>query len=141
MQRQVDWSDTILDALRYPNLFFMNLQLSGTKDRNHFTLNRKKNWIIPETPVYATASHDTGAAVAAIPCDQETYGSCEWAFLSSGTWSIIGVETPEPILTEQVMKENYSNEGGVEGTIRLLKNTTGFWVLRGMYENLEKRKS
>lgn len=124
-----DWSDTILDALQIPKSIFHEITPPGNKIGTILPSIIKRTGLSPETPVYATASHDTGAAVAAIPCDQETYESCEWAFLSSGTWSIIGVETPEPILTEQVMKENYSNEGGVEGTIRLLKNTTGFWVL------------
>ena len=77
------------------------------------------------TPVIAPACHDTGSAVAAITARDGT------AFLSSGTWSLIGAEIDAPILSPQALKANFTNEGGVNGTTRLLKNVMGLWMLQG----------
>ena len=74
--------------------------------------------------VIATCSHDTAAAVAAVPAEGE-----RWAYLSCGTWSLMGVERTEPILTDAALQANFTNEAGLDGTIRLLKNLTGLWVL------------
>lgn len=79
------------------------------------------------TPVVAPACHDTGSAVAAI--DTAASGS-RAAFLSSGTWSLLGAEIEAPILTERARQLNFTNEGGVCGTIRLLKNIGGLWLLQ-----------
>jgi rhamnulokinase len=76
------------------------------------------------TPVIASASHDTASAVAAIRARENT------AFLSSGTWSLLGIELDEPILTPRALQLNFSNEGGVEHTTRLLKNVMGLWMLQ-----------
>lgn len=76
-------------------------------------------------PVIAPACHDTGSAVAAITARDGT------AFISSGTWSLIGTELDAPILTPQALRLNFTNEGGVNGTTRLLKNVMGLWMLQG----------
>lgn len=75
-------------------------------------------------PVVAVAGHDTGSAVAAVPAKNERF-----AYLSSGTWSLMGIETQEPIINERSMELNFTNEGGVDGTTRFLKNITGMWLL------------
>lgn len=75
-------------------------------------------------PVVAVASHDTGSAVAAVPAVDE-----EYAYLSSGTWSLMGIESKEPIISEESYEMNFTNEGGIEGTIRVLKNICGMWLL------------
>lgn len=76
-------------------------------------------------PVIAVGSHDTASAVAAIPdLDADS------AYISSGTWSLIGMEVPEPIINDQALALNFTNEGGVANTIRLLKNVTGLWLLQ-----------
>jgi len=77
------------------------------------------------TSVIAPACHDTGSAVAAITARDGT------AFLSSGTWSLIGAELDAPIITAEAMRLNFTNEGGVNGTTRLLKNVMGLWMLQG----------
>ncbi len=77
-----------------------------------------------KVPVVAVAGHDTAAAVAAIPAAGRNF-----AFLSSGTWSLMGVEADAPVITEETARENITNEGGVDGTICLLKNLTGMWIL------------
>ena len=76
-------------------------------------------------PVIAPACHDTGSAVAAITARDGT------AFLSSGTWSLIGTELDAPVLTAEALRLNFTNEGGVRGTTRLLKNVMGLWMLQG----------
>lgn len=76
------------------------------------------------TPVIAPATHDTGSAVAAISARAGT------AFLSSGTWSLLGTEIDRPILSAEALRQNFTNEGGVEGTTRLLKNVMGLWMLQ-----------
>ena len=77
-------------------------------------------------PVYvmAVAGHDTASAVAAVPAANEKF-----AYLSSGTWSLMGIETREPIINDEMYEENFTNEGGVGGTTRVLKNITGMWLL------------
>ncbi|WP_418982747.1 rhamnulokinase [Alistipes sp.] len=75
-------------------------------------------------PVIAVAGHDTASAVAAVPASDERF-----AYLSSGTWSLMGIEVREPVITDESFRLNFSNEGGVEGTTRLLKNITGMWLL------------
>ena len=75
-------------------------------------------------PVIAVAGHDTASAIAAVPAADEHF-----AYLSSGTWSLMGIEVPEPIINEESARLNFTNEGGIEGTTRFLKNITGMWLL------------
>ena len=79
---------------------------------------------LPQIPVVAVAGHDTGSAVAAVPAADEKF-----AYLSSGTWSLMGIEVEKPVITEETARLNITNEGGVEGTTRLLKNITGMWLV------------
>ena len=79
---------------------------------------------IEAIPVIAVAGHDTASAVAAIPASDANF-----AYLSSGTWSLMGVETQGPVINEKTTYYNITNEGGVDGTIRLLKNITGMWIV------------
>lgn len=74
-------------------------------------------------PVVAVAGHDTASAVAAVPASDTHF-----AYLSSGTWSLMGIETPQPVVNEWSSKRNFTNEGGIEHTIRLLKNICGMWL-------------
>ncbi|MBL8219442.1 MAG: rhamnulokinase [Bryobacterales bacterium] len=75
-------------------------------------------------PVYAVAGHDTAAAVAAVPVE----GGDDWCYISSGTWSLMGVELPEPVVNARCAELNFTNEIGVEGRVRLLKNIAGLWL-------------
>ncbi|MBR0285720.1 MAG: rhamnulokinase [Bacteroidales bacterium] len=75
-------------------------------------------------PVVAVAGHDTASAIAAVPAENEHF-----AYLSSGTWSLMGIEVPAPIINDASARENFTNEGGIEGTTRFLKNITGMWLL------------
>ncbi|WGL51859.1 rhamnulokinase [Nocardioides sp. BP30] len=78
----------------------------------------------PEVPVIAVGSHDTASAIVGVPAQEE-----EIAYISSGTWSLVGLELDKPVLTEEARLANFTNEGGVDGTIRFLKNVMGLWVL------------
>ena len=75
-------------------------------------------------PVIAVAGHDTASAIAAVPAANDRF-----AYLSSGTWSLMGIETSDPIINERSCRENFTNEGGVDGTTRFLKNICGMWLL------------
>ena len=83
-------------------------------------------------PVMAVAGHDTASAVAAVPAMNRNF-----AYLSSGTWSLMGVETDTPVINKETETLNFTNEGGVEGTIRLLKNICGMWLLERCRANWE----
>jgi len=76
-------------------------------------------------PCVAVASHDTASAVASVPAKGEN-----WAYLSSGTWSLLGIESPHPLVSEKTLEMNFTNEGGVEGTTRFLKNIMGMWLIQ-----------
>ena len=81
----------------------------------------------PKVDVVATCSHDTASAVAATPA---TGASPPWAFISCGTWSLMGVERRAPLLTDTAREAGFTNEAGLDGTVRFLKNLTGLWVLQ-----------
>ena len=90
----------------------------------NLTASLAKECGLHEVPVVAVAGHDTASAVAAVPAENRHF-----AYLSSGTWSLMGVETDEAIITDESYSLNFTNEGGVEGTTRFLKNITGMWLL------------
>ncbi|HHS13521.1 MAG TPA: rhamnulokinase [bacterium] len=88
-----------------------------------------------ETRVVIPACHDTACAVAAVPAESDG-----WAFLSSGTWSLLGVETRSPVLHEGAMNANFTNEAGVDGTIRFLRNSMGLWLLQSCIREWRRAK-
>jgi rhamnulokinase len=106
-------SPSILQPLVMPGTIIGNLTESVAKECG-----------LPPVPVIAVAGHDTASAVAAIPAENEKF-----AYLSSGTWSLMGIEVKAPIITEETYQLNFTNEGGVDGTTRFLKNITGMWLL------------
>jgi len=115
------WAEPLLRELDIPLRLLPELVEPGT------VLGRLTGSIVPrfaDTPVVVPACHDTGSAVASVPA----LGSR--AFLSSGTWSLLGIEVPDPIITPRTLEANFTNEGGVCGTTRLLKNIGGLWLLQ-----------
>lgn len=78
-----------------------------------------------EIPCVAVASHDTASAIASVPASDGN-----WAYLSSGTWSLLGIESPVPLVSEETLEMNFTNEGGVDGTSRFLKNIMGMWLIQ-----------
>ncbi|HVY69662.1 MAG TPA: FGGY-family carbohydrate kinase, partial [Verrucomicrobiae bacterium] len=114
----------LIDILGLPRSLFPPVGPSGT------LLGKLKPELmqasgLPALDIIATCSHDTGAAVAAVPA---TGGS--WAYLSSGTWSLMGVELTKPVITDASRDLNFTNEIGHGGTIRLLKNIIGLWLVQ-----------
>ena len=85
---------------------------------------------VGRVPVIAPASHDTASAVAAVPVGDALPSGQTWCYISSGTWSLMGVEMDEPIITPQSLAYNYTNEVGTEGKIRFLKNIMGLWLIQ-----------
>ena len=122
--RKREWSGELIRAFGLPERIFPKIVPSGTK------LGKLQAAVVEETglsevEVVATCSHDTGTAVAAVPAEGEG-----WAYLSSGTWSLIGVELPCPLINEEVRAHNFTNEAGYGGTTRFLKNIIGMWLLQ-----------
>ncbi len=116
------WAPELFEALDLPLAVMPTLVSSGTR-LGELTSTLQRELDLPAMPIVAPASHDTASAVVGAPLEPG------WAYLSSGTWSLLGVETPEPHLTEAVERERLTNEAGAEGTNRLLRNIMGLWIL------------
>lgn len=85
---------------------------------------------LEDVTVILPGTHDTASAVMAVPAAGKPSNQPDWCYISSGTWSLMGVETPSPVINDQVSAFNFTNEGGVGGTTRLLKNIAGLWLLQ-----------
>ena len=122
--RRPGWANAMLEALHIPTHIFPEIVQPGSVLA---TLSPAvaEELNIARIPVIPPASHDTGSAVAAVPASGH-----DFVWLSSGTWSIMGVESPLPVIDEQTLAFNMTNEGGVEGTIRFSKNIMGLWLVQ-----------
>jgi rhamnulokinase len=125
--RTRNWSNTVIARCGIPHKIFPKIVAPGT------ILGPILQEVATETglkgdaiQVVATCSHDTGAAVAAVPAGDQD----DWAYLSSGTWSLLGLELPQPLISEKVRERNFTNEAGYGGTTRFLKNIVGLWILQ-----------
>jgi rhamnulokinase len=119
------WSWELIEKLGIPRHIFPGIVEPGTILGPLLPGIASRTGLNPGIPVIATACHDTASAVVSVPA---TGGS--WSFLSSGTWSLMGVELRKPVLSPASMKRNFTNEGGVDGTIRFLKNLAGLWPVQ-----------
>lgn len=124
--RQRAWATDMLKALDLPTHILGEIIPSGTVQGSLLADVAKECDVKSKVPVIATAGHDTASAVAAVP----TSGGSDWCYISSGTWSLMGVELQEPLINDKSLKYNYTNEGGVGGTIRFLKNIMGLWLVQ-----------
>lgn len=118
------WSKTLFRRFDLPIEIMPQIVQPGT------VVGHLLPWVAKETraghvPVVVPAVHDTGSAVAAVPAQGD-----DWCYLSSGTWSLLGIEVSEPLITPLTQQYNFTNEGGVAGTFRLLKNVMGLWILQ-----------
>ena len=118
------WSWEIIRAMGLPERIFTGLEAPGMVKGELCRSVRNKAGLDP-LKVIAVAGHDTASAVAATPLTD-----ADSAYLSSGTWSLLGVEVSEPVVTAEARKWNFTNEGGTDGTIRLLRNIAGLWILQ-----------
>lgn len=121
---KLEYDQRLFDAIDFDINLMQELVLPGT------ILGNLKTEIQKETgsasvPVVAVAAHDTASAIASVPATGRN-----WAYISSGTWSLMGIECDQPLISEEIQKLNFTNEGGVEGTTRFLKNIMGLWLLQ-----------
>lgn len=119
------WAWPLLKKLEIPRHLFPKAVKPGTKLGKMLPYLGKETGL-RQTEVVTTCAHDTAAAVAAVPAQAGE----DWAYLSSGTWSLLGVEMKQPLINETVRKARYTNEVGFGGTSRFLKNLVGLWVLQ-----------
>jgi rhamnulokinase len=122
--RRCEWSRPLLEALGIPAHIFPEVVQPGTV-LGTVLLDIAEETGCGRVPVIAPACHDTGSAVAAVPAETKNF-----AWISSGTWSIMGAEASEPIVNAQSLKYNFTNEGGVNGTWRFSKNIMGLWPVQ-----------
>ncbi len=131
-----DWAFDLLDKFDLPAGIFPKIVPPGTE------LGRLRESVSAGTglgsvKVVAPPTHDTASAVAAIPTGDT--GKTTWAYISSGTWSLMGVETQNALLSDRVLQLIFTNEGGIDGTFRLLKNITGLWLVQQCKKAFEAR--
>lgn len=109
----------ILGEIRQPgtNLGMLRAEVAGEAD-------------LREVSVVLPGAHDTASAVMAVPAEATAGQRPTWCYISSGTWSLMGVETHEPVINAKALELNFTNEGGVGGTIRVLKNIAGLWLVQ-----------
>lgn len=125
--RTQGWSEKLLDCFGLPREMFGDIVPPGT------TLGPLLRQVAEETGlknvnVVLPGSHDTASAVLAVPAQSPP--APNWCYISSGTWSLMGVETPAPVINDQCARWNFTNEAGVAGTTRLLKNISGLWLVQ-----------
>lgn len=120
------WSKKIFSALGLREDLFAPICPSGTR-LGPITKDLADSVGLAPMEVIATCSHDTGAAVAAVPASG---GDGNWAYLSSGTWSLMGVEKPQPVITDASRELGFTNEIGYGDSVRLLKNIIGLWLIQ-----------
>jgi len=129
-----EFEPSLLDAIRLSKEQFAPMVFSGTTigkispSVQHLT-------DLEGVSVIAVAGHDTASAVLAVPAE-----STHFAYLSSGTWSLMGIESDEPVINEATYALNFTNEGGADGSIRLLKNICGMWLIEQCKKEWEKKK-
>jgi len=122
---QKQWAFDLFERLGLPQAILPEIVPSGTKLGVLLPEVAESCGLAPETPVYATACHDTASAVAAVPAQ----GS-GWCYISSGTWSLMGAEVDAPVINDKALELNFTNEQGAGGKVRLLKNIAGLWLLQ-----------
>ncbi len=128
-----DWDRELLEMLGIPTGMLGEVKLPGTV-RGKLLADIARECGVPRIPVIAVGGHDTASAVAAVPARD-----ADFAYISSGTWSLLGAELQKPLCEEGVMNANYTNEGGVDGSIRLLKNIMGLWIINECKREWDRR--
>ena len=121
-----NWSWELIEMFGLPRKIFPEIAEPGTVLGPLLLSIANAAGLNDNIPVIAGASHDTASAVASVPANTDD----DWAFLSSGTWSLMGVELKRPLISDEAMNYNFTNEGGVENTVRFLKNIIGLWPVQ-----------
>jgi rhamnulokinase len=129
------WAQGLLGKLGLPGGMFPEVVAPGTK-LGRLRADVAERCRLPRIEIVAPATHDTGSAVAAVPTERT--GTADWAYISSGTWSLMGLELPQPVLSPEALQYNVTNEGGIDGTYRLLKNIMGLWLVQECRRSFER---
>ncbi len=125
-----DWARELLNRFQLPSSMFPDLVPPGA-ELGSLRAQVRSITGLSQLKVVAPGTHDTASAVMAVPAAAPPTGQDpNWCYISSGTWALMGVENPHPVINDLCAKLNFTNEGGVGGTIRLLKNITGLWLLQ-----------
>ncbi len=135
--RNRTWNQTLIHELGLPEHLFGKLLQPGEVRGTLLPEVAKEIGLPSSVKVIAVASHDTASAVHAVPFQKGKQAVS--AYLSSGTWSLLGMELDEPILTEEARQAGFTNEGGVNGKIRFLQNITGLWILQCLIRQWEEK--
>ncbi len=128
--RARDWATEMLNELGIPTAPLGDITQPGSKLGAILPAVAEQTGLSADVMVVAVGSHDTASAVAAVPAETPDH-----AYLSSGTWSLMGVESDDPVVSEKSYEYGFTNEGGLEGTIRVLKNITGLWLVQECRRN------
>ncbi len=128
-----DWAWPLLDSLDLPRRLFGEIAAPGTK-LGPLRPDLARQWEAPSVEVLLPATHDTASAVLAAPAE-----SAAWAYISCGTWSLLGAETRAPRVTPAALAANFTNEGGAFGTNRLLVNIMGLWLIQRLRADAARR--
>ena len=124
------WSREVLRALDLPESIFSTPVQPGASLGPLLPQVRDRTQLNADVQVILPASHDTGSAVLAVPAGSFAQEQPDWCYISCGTWSLLGAELASPVLSEACQRFNFTNEGGVGGSVRLLKNIAGLWILQ-----------
>jgi len=124
-----DWATKLLEQFDLPTHILGAIEQPGT-DLGPLRPEVAAETGLSGTRVVLPGTHDTASAVMAVPAASRPGERPDWCYISLGTWALMGVESPKPVVTDQVLKLNFTNEGGVGGTTRLLKNITGLWLVQ-----------
>lgn len=127
---QSKWSRPVLDALEIPHHLFSQPIQPGAVLGAITSDVAMRTGLNPHVQVLVPATHDTGSAVLAVPADSFASEHPDWCYISCGTWSLFGAELPRPRINDMCQMFNFTNEGGVAGSIRLLKNISGLWIVQ-----------
>lgn len=123
------WSHRVLEAFQLPERLFSEPEKPGSSLGNLTPSVVNQTNLSPNVEVIVPATHDTGSAVLAIPAASFAPPQPDWCYISCGTWSLIGAELASPNLSDACLRYNFTNEGGVQNSVRLLKNVCGLWVV------------
>lgn len=123
------WATELLEQFNLPTRFLRDVVQPGTR-LGVLTSAVEAETGMSAVPIVTPGTHDTASAVMAVPAVSQSGTRPDWCYISSGTWSLMGVEVPEPVINEQCRSLNFTNEGGIGGTTRLLKNICGLWLVQ-----------
>ncbi|GIW98029.1 MAG: carbohydrate kinase [Pirellulaceae bacterium] len=132
------WSKQVIRAFGLPEHIFSEPEQPGKVLGNPLPFVQERTGLSPEVAIVLPATHDTASAVLAVPAADFAAQSPDWCYISCGTWSLMGAELASPVLTAPCLEFNFTNEGGVGGSVRLLKNISGLWIVQQCREQWKR---